>query len=85
MLESPIAEMADQNTSVVSIDHYQNELNLAVHYLQKELRKSMSPFELHLQNLRNKDQQNNNQTAQGSSSGNAVGCWKKQLIRKFQN
>ena len=57
--------MADQNPLVIIIDHDQNELNIAVHYLEKELKKDMSPFALHLQNLRNENQQNNNQTAQG--------------------
>ena len=84
MLESPIAEMADQNASVVSIDHYQNELNLAVHYLQKELRKNMSPFALHLEKLKNEKQQIDSQLA-GSSSGNAPANWKKQMIQKYQN
>ena len=74
--------MADQNASVIFIDHDQNELNIAVHYLEKELKKNMSPFALHLQNLRNKNQQSNNQTGQDSSF---VGCWKKKLIQKFQS
>ena len=74
--------MADHYVSVIYIDHDQNELNIAVHYLEKELKKNISPFALHLQNLRNENQQNNNHTAQGSSS---FGCWKKKMIQKFQN